>query len=272
MSSHRAYYSVIQYCPDLGRMEAANIGVVLFCPELHFLESRITRANDRIIHFFGREGHDWKQINAFKSGIADRIRNASDEIRNKESFSHFIRLQANFMQLTEPMPCKVSDRPAADLNGFFESLVGIEKPKSATKAGLRRTLEKRFEKAGVSDRVHLDLKVRVPVLERQVDVPFGFQNGRYNLITPVKFEAKSNVTIESTACRYAVEGRSIFEHPSDELGPMKLIVVGKFRPSDNEVRSKVNRILTDNQVRLVRIEQMAELIDEIRLTAKPIQQ
>jgi len=30
MNPTRGYYCIIQYCPDLGRLEAANIGVLLF--------------------------------------------------------------------------------------------------------------------------------------------------------------------------------------------------------------------------------------------------
>ena len=38
MKPSRGYYCIIQYCPDLGRLEAANIGVLLFCPDRGFLK------------------------------------------------------------------------------------------------------------------------------------------------------------------------------------------------------------------------------------------
>jgi hypothetical protein len=34
----RGYYSILQFVPDLERSEGANIGVVLFSPERHFLK------------------------------------------------------------------------------------------------------------------------------------------------------------------------------------------------------------------------------------------
>jgi len=34
MTAHKGYYSVVQYCRDRSRLEAANTGVLLFCPEL----------------------------------------------------------------------------------------------------------------------------------------------------------------------------------------------------------------------------------------------
>jgi len=43
MSLTKGYYSIIQYCPDPSRLEAVNIGVALFCPELRFLRARFGR-------------------------------------------------------------------------------------------------------------------------------------------------------------------------------------------------------------------------------------
>ena len=36
------------------------------------------------------------------------------------------------------------------------------------------------------------------------------------------------------ACRHAVEGRSLYEHPDEKLGELKLIVVGSFAPESSE--------------------------------------
>jgi hypothetical protein len=55
-------YSIVQYCPDLGRFEGANVGVLLFCPERAFLKALTIRNYSRIIRFFGTEGHDWKRL------------------------------------------------------------------------------------------------------------------------------------------------------------------------------------------------------------------
>jgi hypothetical protein len=48
MNPTTGYYSLIQYCPDAAREEAANVGVVLFCPEVDYLEARTVSGNDRI--------------------------------------------------------------------------------------------------------------------------------------------------------------------------------------------------------------------------------
>ena len=53
MSSHRAYYSIIQFCPDRGRAEAANVGVLSPCPELGFVVPGRRRCTARA-KFFGK--------------------------------------------------------------------------------------------------------------------------------------------------------------------------------------------------------------------------
>ena len=66
MGTSKGYYSLVQYCPDLSRMEAANIGVLLFSPDRQFLQAKMTSDNSRIRQFFGSESNDWQRINSFK--------------------------------------------------------------------------------------------------------------------------------------------------------------------------------------------------------------
>ena len=56
MTAHKGYYSVVQYCRDRSRLEAANTGVLLFCPELGYLQARTSRDNARIRRFFRSGG------------------------------------------------------------------------------------------------------------------------------------------------------------------------------------------------------------------------
>lgn len=268
MAWHRAYYSVIQYCPDLGRLEAANIGLVLFCPELQYLRAQFSRSNQRIVKFFGRDKHDWKRINAFKKGLEHRILNSAEEIRDKESFIHFIAMQANLMQLTPPLACKVSSKPDVDLERMFDEIVTVEQKKTTPLPKIRQALEHKFSRANVSDRLLRNVKVVVPVLNREIEIPFGFQNGRFNLIAPVRFETDSASIATRTACQYAVEGRSLYEKPDDQLGKLQLYVVGKFKKSDSEAKVAVERVLTENCVKLYKFEEVPNLVDDIRRTGK----
>ena len=39
MTTEKGYYSLIQFCPDVSRLEAVNLGVILFCPGSAFLQA-----------------------------------------------------------------------------------------------------------------------------------------------------------------------------------------------------------------------------------------
>ena len=103
----KGYYSVIQYCPDLGRLEAANIGVLLFCPERGFLDALTAKHNERIRKFFGSKDHDWKKINSFKLGIEERIRAEYASVSTVEDLREFIDRRANQFRITDPQPMRV---------------------------------------------------------------------------------------------------------------------------------------------------------------------
>lgn len=264
----KGYYSLIQYCPDLGRLEAANIGVLLFSPERRFLRALTTRNNSRIIRFFGSEGHDWVRINSFKKGLEDRILLENADIKNLDDLQRFIDQRANLLQITPPRPMKVTD-PEKELHELFKEFLGETVHRTSSRS-LRRMLADKLTTAGLDRKIRKDLKVSVPVLQREVEIPFGFQNGRFNLINPVRFEATNPEQSIITACKYAVEGRSLYENPDPKLGVLQLVVVGKFRSRDLESPTRVNRVFQDYGVKLFRTSELPLLIDEIRRTGKDI--
>jgi hypothetical protein len=123
MKPAKGYYSLIQYCPDLSRLEAANIGVLLFCPERAFLQARTVRGNQCIMRFFGRKGRDWDRIDSFKLGSKERLATESRNLNTLEDLQRFIALRANELQISAPRPMRVED-PERDLDTLFWQLVG----------------------------------------------------------------------------------------------------------------------------------------------------
>ncbi len=116
----KGFYCLIQFCPDLSRLEAANIGVLLFCPARAFLRARMARDNRRIQRFFGHG--NWPQIDLFKIGFEERLENSN--IQNTEDLELFIQrsYRANQIQITPPRPMKVRDTEK-DLAQLFQDLV-----------------------------------------------------------------------------------------------------------------------------------------------------
>src|SRR5436190_5271048 len=116
------YYSLVQYCPDPSRLEAVNVGVVLFCPSLNYLDLRLAANNDRVARVFrNRQFRPWV-LDSAKEALADRLRSESYRPRTIEDFQLFIDTRGNEVVLTPLRPIKVS-QPTGDLEGLFLDLV-----------------------------------------------------------------------------------------------------------------------------------------------------
>jgi hypothetical protein len=136
MTAYKGYYSVIQFCPDLMRLEAANIGVLLFCPELRFLAARIARDNDRVRKFFGSQDLDWQKLRLLKAAFEDRVAAEAETIRTLDQLQEFIDLRANQFRLTKPRSIRIEE-PQQQLRQLFE--IGRQQIAPARTTPLRPT-------------------------------------------------------------------------------------------------------------------------------------
>lgn len=274
MSAARGYYSVIQYCPDLSRLEAANVGVLLFCPERQFIQARVSHNNDRIRRFFSPEKPDWAQLNALKDSLVHRLEVESDSFKSLDDLHRFIALQANELQLTAPRPVKVFE-PADDLERLFQELVGgrarrADLEGSDNVAPVGRLIRREFTRERLDPFLRRDLRVTVKATRREIIAPFGYLNGCWNLVLPARFEQTSLHGVTRAACEMAVEGRSLRRHPDPQLGEIQLVVVGAFRGSTGESQEVVRGIFADNDVELYPLTEMRQLVEKIRQTGKPL--
>jgi hypothetical protein len=266
MNPVKGYYSVIQYCPDLTRLEAANIGVLLFCPEPHFIQARTASSNQRIRRFFGSEDSDWEQINALKTAIEERLETEGQQFRKLEDLERFIATRGNEIQLTPPRPLKVFN-PAQDLELLFRRVVG-----GSTRERAPAPVAQRLTEALADESVALFIRrpfaVTVRAFHREVTVPFAYQNGRLNLIQPATFGESSTSSAIKRACPLAVQGHSLYEHQDDKVGKMQLLIVGDFADAQRQAEEVVRDIFQENNVRLFTLPELPQLVNEIRATGK----
>jgi hypothetical protein len=72
------------------------------------------------------------------------------------------------------------------------------------------------------------------------------------------------------AGQYALEGDLLFNTPDPALGGRKLIVIGDFGSSQQNVARAVGRLLEKNQTKLYRLDEMDRLLELIRTTGEPV--
>ena len=118
----KAYYPLIQYCPDAGRTERVNIGIALFCPERSFLDALGIDTYDRPVAWFGEQARGY--LSAFWASELHYVQSL-----RPMSFADYCQALAdrsgnNFRFFTRPM---TTEDPKADLIQLFRELVEVQK-------------------------------------------------------------------------------------------------------------------------------------------------
>ncbi|MDM4013926.1 DUF3037 domain-containing protein [Roseiconus lacunae] len=268
MTPTKGYYSIVQYCPDLARRETVNVGIVLLVPDLQFLHSRMANDNERVRHFFGISGEEAKQVSLFKKSFKHRIEVEQLAITSPQALQKFIDTRGNQFRLTEPAFVKVR-QPQETLDQLFVELVG-EQSEKAKRSSLKSAIDARFVKAGVSDKIRRDVPVSMPILDQDIKIPFGFQNGEFHLLQPARFESERERDNFDRALKFSTEGKLFQEHPDARLGKLQFNVIGRFPSKSDKSISMVREVLGEANIRLHSEHDLSELIDEIQRTAKPI--
>lgn len=268
MKPKRGYYSLIQFCPNVSRLEAVNVGVVLFCPDAEFLEARTSGNNRRAEKLVGRGNLERAALNAAKQSIERRLEVDRESFKNIEHLRKFIDTRGNWLKLTESRPVKVFD-PPAELEKLYEELVGgvsLRKRRLQEKE-LFPHLNATFEKLHGEGRAQLDIRVNVPVMERSIEVPFAYQNGTLNLIKPHQFSDRKRSSVDA-AIRLAMEGDLLRRHGTDQPGDARLIVVSSFEEkSSSDVKERVQSLFGEYEVKNVAGEDVGEFITRVEQEA-----
>lgn len=100
--------------------------------------------------------------------------------------------------------------------------------------------------------------------------PYGFQNGRMNLIRTVDFNQQINTSVRTAACRYGIEGLSLYNHSHPDLGDLQMIAIADFTNALPETQGIVRNVFIESKVRLFTPDQLDELKQEILTHAKPV--
>lgn len=264
MKPQRGYYSLIQFCPDASRMEAVNVGVVLFCPGLEFLDARTSNNNRRAEKLVGRSNLKREALNAAKEAIERRLIVDRQAFQNLEDLERYIDTRANCLKLTQARPVKVFN-PETDLDRLYEELVGGKSLKraKAEKRELFPELHDAFERLKSEGRAQLDLRVTVPVLQQSLDVPYAYQNGSLNLVKPQRFSSKESASI-GAAMRLAIEGDLVKRHGTAQSDNARLIVVSSFDDPNNEALvSKVDSLFQEYSVKTVAQNRVADFVAQV---------
>lgn len=268
-TAQTGYYSVIQFCPDRSRMEVANIGVLLYVESQPFLKVRLIRENEHIKRFFAKDYRQkLKTVNATKQMLQRRIEVEAHELSGKRDVEQFLARFANDIVFTPLRPARVED-PEVELIQLFADLVEprIHREPAAEKLPTLPQVRTRFEAPDIAGKLHRNLTVRVPILNDEVNVDYGFQNGRFNLIKIQEFHQKRSDALYTKAYTTAAEGRMIFMHPDQERKKQQLVLVAGFSEKAQKYIEPMKQLMEDHNVEFYLERDVEKLANVIRATA-----
>lgn len=257
IKQYQGKYALVQYCPVPERLEYLNIGILLSVPEVNFLQVRFARGQSKIDRIFGRQSKVY--LDAVKESFGVRLRDELSMRPEGGGFEEFIARRANDVRVSRLLPVMVAD-PAAAIDKLFDELVG-EDERVQREPRIRRKLREAFSKHKVDGFLDRPDDVDLPEYGLKISVPYGYQNGCYNLIDGMRLPASSSEGLREAGKR-AMEGGLIWKHFA--AGPRKrLVVVGDFSRQSNEFYHAVHDQFAESNVRLYRLDDMKPLLQDI---------
>lgn len=249
MKPQKGYYSLIQFCPDASRLESVNLGVILFCPAINFLNAKTNSSTRRAEKLVGRGKLAREALKQAQSSIENRLKVDRSSFQDIDSLRRFVATRGNALQLTSPRPVKVVD-PDQQLLQLFDELVGGKPLESKRDKALFPKLSGLFTKLSAEGRAELDVEIKLPVMDHDFKVPFAFRNGVMNLVKPQAF----NTCPSQKALDLAIRGDLIHRHGIGKgADAAKLVVVSHFEQgSELELMSHVDSLFDEYSVTHVR--------------------
>ncbi len=217
----KGYYSLIQYCPDFSRAEAANVGLVLFQAEPAQASVRVLEDVKPAMRRLGRRGSD---ANLLRDVQAIEYRLRHERFESVEAFERFVRTRGNQIALTPPRPMRI-EALRNDLDRMFTELVEPVRPEPVAVASSQEPpLLRRSFLAWASrlpDRAWVDHEFHVAGHGIPIRADYAYRNGRLNLIQEMP-HARDDEAVRRNALGMSKEGELV---RNLEEGEGRLVVV-----------------------------------------------
>lgn len=266
MTTNRAFYSVVQYCPDRFRAEAVNVGLVLYCENPRFLRAKIVDNHRRLKRIFGVSGKPLADLRISEQNLLHRINERGDDIATLNDLNAYVATRANDIRLTEPRVAMVADFEA-DFARLFAKLAandpGGSLPKDAPAQILPPAMSEVFYRLSQEGKIWNPKPVVVPVFNRKLDVPYAFRNGAINLVQPYVFQPGKRA--DNRAAALAIDGDLISRHLIGGEQHKLIVVSTQETPQQaREIDEHIHPLFKEYNVRLIRPNDDAAFAKEVQ--------
>lgn len=260
MSGRQGFYSVVQYVPFPERFEFMNVGVVVLAPAINRVEVRFAPDYSRIAKIFGK--FDRAQLKSALDSLARRLQHDFGVgYWSVDALHRFVEMRSGNVQMSSPLSILLDDDPAEISDRLLKEMV-IARPKRLRASTATSQFKRHLANARVLDLVDTSPDPIVLPQGVQIRVPYGYQNGSYNLIDPIRLAGPVEEALKNASSR-AIEGQWLAEH-SAQSKPKRLVVVGDLSDQPERFASDLKDVMRNHEVRFYEMDDMDELIEDIR--------
>lgn len=266
MSPMRALYSVVQYVPDDGRGEAANVGVLLYVPSNRWIDVKVSASLERVRQFFRPGRQELRRIELALDAFSDRMQLARGEFSDESDLIQFCASRADAVRPSAPRLVMVEE-PYRELENLFDELVGDRDllfSDARRSPSLPTKLAEVFGRLEAERRAWRPGKIQLPTIGKPFDIPVAFRNGRVNYIRPESLAPRGK--LDSRMAQLGFNGQLIYQHPiKDQDG--QLVVLSSDPSADTSIEQRFAEVLRDFNVRFVPHAQADAFADEVERAA-----
>jgi hypothetical protein len=266
MNLHTGYYSLVQFCPNPARAEVANIGVIVFCPEEKFLETRLVSGNDRIRRIFEGE-FEQNLVEGAKEALQARLSAEKNNFRTLDDLNKFIATRANDLRITIPRFLKTED-PQQELENLFKEFVGGRSRKSKEKNPVLTKIDRLFSRPSLKGKIETRKKIPLPFVEKTIEFPYAYRNGTQNLIQLPEFSLRSDQWYHR-AFELAGEGYSIQKITENSNLARKIIIIPiiEYTSDVYKIEKSIYNIFKDHEIEVVEASDVEKYVDRVEAEA-----
>jgi hypothetical protein len=258
MSKVGAIYGLIQFSSFPERFEFINIGVLLVDQSRNFFGVKFVHSSKRVDKMFGRQSRVF--FEAIKRGLENRLRVELGTDFNVARLRVFASSRANAVRISRLLPIVV-DNPKNDLEELFKLLVSDDESASRLPK-VNAELKKKFEKAGIENLVEKPEPIDLPQ-GVTIDALYGYKNGSYNLIDPVRLHGPVPDAL-AQASKRAIEGKWLYDFSLRTERPKQLIVVGEVSAQEQSFVRAIIEMMGEHHVRFYNLDNIEPLVEEIK--------
>lgn len=252
--NEKGYVSIVQYQPDAARQEAANVGLVLFCPEPRRLDVRMAVGMGHVARFFGKRV-DGEFLSDMKRALEGRLRAEAKAFHSEADLMAFAHRLGNELRLTEPRGVALTMNYEALLDDLFTRLVAEPKPERSPRSGLGRKLRNFFDRLPEQNAISRNRRVELPDID-EVEAPYAYDNRTLHLVKPIRLDDRARD--EARSWLFVDEVLQDNAASFTRLPKVEIVLARADTPEETERRDYCARILSRGRVNVFSEERFGE--------------